>query len=892
MAKNFRRMFAMVMVLCMILSALPMQALAEETTHDGLTITITPSEGSGSSGGESGGSGSSGSDDSSGSGSSGSDESSGSGSGESSSSPAPTSKVEVSGTSTSTGATVNMNGTQTETSSSTNSTSTDNSTTTTTTSESNIVLSGTATESDGTQKQISYEGTNTETETEEVTKDESTGNTTTNTTTDVTWKGTEQDGDITKAVSGKETTEESSTTNAKGEEIASSFEVNGSEKKEWTEDIEVGQDVPTVKVEVLPGESTNGEAHEKVEKETDNLEADGGSTEEQFDWTTVTTITDREVTVKAGEIEIESTAGDLELKPVAPDTIVNDGTVPGCAVGSVVQGYYADGTRKEGIALRENYFDRFGFDVKEATDPETGEVIYELYDSNGNKIEFEGNWNGDYQYCGYGDYSPGYEAKYTEYYNSTDKDGNPIIKSYTSWAEPIQFALQDKEGNIVYAYCVDLETGIRSGAFYDVDNLEAGTYYADPESESHIRAIVKNGYWGSSNEKDAETNTYKTGSLAKIKDDLAKAFADPESGLTDKDVTVMVDGVKTPIKLSKLMEDLTEAEALCVTQAAIWSWSNGAKSVNEGSVGSQIYGVGGWSAPGNYDRMDALYTYLMSLTEEAQTESTVIDETSFLEDGSMNLVIGEKLADGAEEVEGETVEKDVYNVGLNFKLAFAVSEKDELFVYLVDSENKPIEDKDGNKIIKHLLPAGSDAKEGSILPGADGSYTLTGLRLAENSDFTFDLKLEGTQYLEQGVYVYSPVGGRDYSQTVIGMAEGTREVSVSTSLTVSFSVDESSHVVAERVWHHEKDPVVKPTDGGKDPTPTVSRRDGGEPAPRPQIFRLNNNNLVEIPEEPVPLATPARTGDSTGLWVALFLTVAFAMVAVNLFDKKRQHEAF
>ena len=808
MAKNIRRMLAMVLVMCMFVSALPMQALAAEegapfTETDTISggevvITITPST---------------------------------SNSGEST--------VEVSGTNES-GSTVDLTGTSTTTSGST----TDSEGNVTDSSSTHVVLEGTETPTDGSVEggiHVNYE----------------------------------------------DTTIKTTVTDAEGNPVSEKEVTSGKETKEWDKAIEAGQEVPSIKVEVVPGESTNGDVRKEVIKETDNLEANGGSTEEQFDWTTVTTITDRKVTVKAGEIETESTAGDLDLKPVAPDTIVNDGTIaPDFAVGSIVQGYYADGTRKEGIALRENYFDRFGFDVKEATDSETGEVIYELYDSNGNKIEFEGNWNGDYQYCGYGDYSPGYYAKYTEYYNSTDKDGNPIIKSYSSWAEPIQFALQDKEGNIVYAYCVDLETGIRDGAFYDVDNLEAGTYYADPESESHIRAIVKNGYWGSSNEKDTETNTYKTGSLAKIKDDLAKAFADPQSGLTDKDVTVLVDGVETPIKLSKLMEGLTEAEALCVTQAAIWSWSNGAKSVNEGSVGSQIYGVGGWYAPGNHDRMDALYTYLMSLTEEAQTESIVIDETSFLEDGSMNLVIGEKLADGEEKVEGETVEKDVYSVGLNFKLAFAVGEKDELFVYLVDGENKPIVDQDGNKVIKHLLPEGSDAEEDAILPGEDGSYTLTGLRLAENSDFTFDLKLEGTQYLEQGVYVYSPVGGRDSSQTVIGMAEGTREVDVTTSLTVSFSVDESNHVVAERVWCNEHDPNRTPTEKPENPnTPRI-----GEP---PQIFRLNNqDNLVEIPEEPVPLATPVITGDNSGLWIAVILLSVFAMAAINLFDKKRQQETF
>ena len=51
------------------------------------------------------------------------------------------------------------------------------------------------------------------------------------------------------------------------------------------------------------------------------------------------------------------------------------------------------------------------------------------------------------------------------------------------------------------------------------------------------------------------------------------------------------------------------------------------------------------------------------------------------------------------------------------------------------------------------------------------------------------------------------------------------------------------------------------------------------------------NNTTDIPEEPVPLASPAVTGDNTGLWIVGFLMVAMGMVAINLFDKKRQQES-
>ena len=70
-------------------------------------------------------------------------------------------------------------------------------------------------------------------------------------------------------------------------------------------------------------------------------------------------------------------------------------------------------------------------------------------------------------------------------------------------------------------------------------------------------------------------------------------------------------------------------------------------------------------------------------------------------------------------------------------------------------------------------------------------------------------------------------------------------------------------------------------------------RGGGEPAPQAQVFRLNNqDNLEEIPEEPVPLATPVVTGDNSGRWSAVVLMSVLCMVAINVFDKKKQHEAF
>jgi hypothetical protein len=248
----------------------------------------------------------------------------------------------------------------------------------------------------------------------------------------------------------------------------------------------------------------------------------------------------------------------------------------------------------------------------------------------------------------------------------------------------------------------------------------------------------------------------------------------------------------------------------------------------------------------------------------------------------MSIIVHEKDDTHANNADDDQ-DNDVYNTDLNFKLAFIPGKQDDLLVQIT------YKDLDGNdvNIVRRLAGTNSEGQNyEDIKPETDGSYVLKGLKLSENEDFSFDLRLEGTQYLENGVYVYAPVGGRDVSQTFVGVAEGTRNVDVSVGVTINFDVDEDNHVVAETKWESEYDPGYTPP-GGYPPVPANL-----EPEDAPQIFRLNNNDGVEIPEEPVPLAAPVITGDNSGLWVAMILLSVFCMAAINVFDKKRQHETF
>ena len=284
----------------------------------------------------------------------------------------------------------------------------------------------------------------------------------------------------------------------------------------------------------------------------------------------------------------------------------------------------------------------------------------------------------------------------------------------------------------------------------------------------------------------------------------------------------------------------------------------------------------------------------------------------------IELVVKDKVTENADNLDNNA-DNDVYHTELSFQLGFAPDpENDDLLVYLyeyktdedgnviVDKEGNPVtevmKDAEGTPIVRRLAGSNAEGESYSAITCTYETvgdkqvavYSLTNLQLSENAKF--DLRLEGTQYVPEGVYIYQAAAEdgnrRKASQTLVGLVEGNQ--SISAGLTISFDVDERNNVVTEHVWRRDPSEEKKPTP--KDPTPKTTRNVGGDPAPAPapQIFRLNNQNeeLVEIPEEPVPLATPVVTGDNSGLWVAVILIALCGIVAVNVFDKKRQHESF
>jgi hypothetical protein len=102
-----------------------------------------------------------------------------------------------------------------------------------------------------------------------------------------------------------------------------------------------------------------------------------------------------------------------------------------------------------------------------------------------------------------------------------------------------------------------------------------------------------------------------------------------------------------------------------------------------------------------------------------------------------------------------------------------------------------ITDANGNVVATRRV-AGKD--DGTLLEGVETekgmTYTLEGLSLAEDVNLT--INLSGTQYLEEGAYIFSAA---DYTtaQTFVGVAKGTRTVDL--SVDVSFSTQKPEILV-------------------------------------------------------------------------------------------------
>ena len=706
---------------------------------------------------------------------------------------------------------------------------------------------------------------------------------TVNTTTDVYLNGSETTSDGTKKdVVYDEHTTESVTTNSDGVVVGSMWETDGTETKEWTEEDsgdEAGQ--PKVDVNLVPGETTTGTA--STTETTGDVQK--GEDDKQYHYTETTT-TDRTVTANTSDIVVsESESIDFSMEGLHVEG----------KPGAENLSWAAD------VPMYTKYFDlvTFGDETRyvprfNRTEDQMCDELMDLYE----KVETEST-DADGNAVTVTTYKPK-AADGKTLVNSglggqfvltdrADASSYTILFADGAKNEACSIGVVDIFGNLLVTYCMDEVTGTSGGVAYVMENLKDADYFEGTEEEQQaakdqVRAIALKGYWGT---------TEGMGSLTQIKADL-KAFIEnnPDFTFTYSDPSSISGGeAKTESKefnagadkeyLLQLIEKLNEAGAVTVTQSAIWEFGRGEANPEI------VYKNGALESDPEFNYALAMFReYLLNPAiqeEDAPKETIIYDQDSFLVEDSLKLSVGDKI-EGSEFNADADDTNDEYNVDLSFQLVVAPGEDDDLIVCLVDHNNT---------IIRKARIAG-EAAEGEtsdeIVIAEDGSYTFTNVPLQENSDIAFNLKLEGIQYLEKGVYIYKSLksdGTSDYShkQTLIGVAQGSHEVGVTTAFTVNFSVDESNHVVSKTVWHDEYDPNHDPSNPPEPPTREPRTWD------RPPVTQLANDE-VEIPEEPVPLAAPVTTGDTTSLWIIAMMVIVCGMVVINVFDKKRNYEAF
>lgn len=538
--------------------------------------------------------------------------------------------------------------------------------------------------------------------------------------------------------------------------------------KEWEEeDNNLEQPVITLKLKL--GETVS----KNVKKTVIEGDVKEDSNDEIYDYTK-TTITERVATAIASKLNVKVIENYSELKSVRP---------------------VYDANKKE---LYLGYFD----------DPDKVQV------------SANGPDGYDYQFVGMGDYSSQYLSYANVVYKKDengkslkDKNGEYIIEklvisgtTVTSGGEPTtdlnsiydqrsylrgaQFLLKNKDGNVAYGYCIDLATPAEDGTWYQIQNLEDNDYYASDDAEKHVRAIVMNGYWGTESDADND-GKYDVGSLALLKQKLKKALAD---GKIDKKITVTYreNGVivTEDVELTnEILDNLTEGEALDMTQAAIWSYANGAQDVQDGKdgivVGNVMYGDmaqgnrTGKNDPEGMARMSALYKWLLNLDTKAES-TVVINEKNYIK--GLSLSIGNRVKD------------DIYEASVVVDLYHDISKKDNLAIYLtyVDANGEE------QTVVKRLV---GELKEGEEYAEInENGIVIDGLQLKNNSDTTISLRMEGYQYLELGAYIFTSEVGVEGSQTFVSLAEGVHNININKDISLSFDVNDDNKFEEERNW--------------------------------------------------------------------------------------------
>lgn len=281
--------------------------------------------------------------------------------------------------------------------------------------------------------------------------------------------------------------------------------------------------------------------------------------------------------------------------------------------------------------------------------------------------------------------------------------------------------------NYDVAYCCDVLTGLEYNSDYKRVNLEDSGYYGVSASQ-HIRAILQNAYPFVSMEQ-MKANLKAGG--------LSAAFVD----------------------------SLNRADLISAVQMAVWTFANAADGASGGlnyfasidvtkNQGTYFFALHDYTnemwewfpskRQRSYDARDAyrvntLAYYLCNLPGVPASDNQIVIS-------DIEITRAEMIPGGA----------GAYAVGM--------------YIYL-NHGGQPDDD------LKVIITSYDDAGEitEQIKQNVNGRTTLD-MFIKANPGDSIKVEAEGTQTLARGVYFYEPEGGRDSSQSLVGVGEGTTRV--------------------------------------------------------------------------------------------------------------------
>ena len=369
--------------------------------------------------------------------------------------------------------------------------------------------------------------------------------------------------------------------------------------------------------------------------------------------------------------------------------------------------------------------------------------------------------------------------------DETIKSEDTGSKFLARWDDVQQFVLRDRSGKTLTAYCGDKNTGAHAGFNYNLYNLEDATYYSNEEARK-IRAIAEHAYWGTEE---------GLGSLVAIKEELKSK------------------GILTEDELARF----TEGMAMTATQYAIWKNSNVMDQVEFFNAYSKTTYPAKEANQEDVELIFKYYRYLVKLQPKAtlemkSTQKMVINENNFLE--KVTISVKEKPADHQDNLD-DNDKNDAYLVDISFKLGVQPNDGDSLVMRITC----------GGETVATGRIAGTstDPTETVLKADDDGVFTFENIVMNEGED-EFKFYLQGNQRLEKAAQLFlseqAEVDGEmTYSQPLVSLMSGTREVGVMLNINFNLEVDDDM-VSEEHVWRTEKtitpDPEEDPKDDPKD----------------------------------------------------------------------------